>query len=193
MKNKILLGSLVFVLGQTGCKSRLFSFSSEPSVSPTSAPIADTGSGQIAIGTQKSGDAAGQAQTLPSNQKPAVYTPLKDGSQKTLQLGKTTQYMVGGQSVEVTFVSILEDSRCPKDVVCIWEGQARLQFKVSISSMNLSKTVEPILRAGHPELAQVSVGAVGLDLVGLNPDTATQKPSAQKVSPEATLIVGKAP
>ncbi len=31
---------------------------------------------------------------------------------------------------QVTFVKVLEDSRCPKGVTCIWEGRARVQIFV---------------------------------------------------------------
>lgn len=196
MKNLVLVGSLLAGTGVLGCKSRLFNISGQPPTHLTSTPPAspDTRSGQIAIGPQASGDSQGQSQTTPIRQNPASYSPLKDGSSKTLKLGQTLQFMVNGKAVDVTFVSVLEDSRCPKNVVCIWEGLAKLQFKVSIASMNLSKVIEPVLRAGHPQLAQMTVGDVGLDLVGLNPDTATTGPSsAQRPSPEATLIVGRAP
>jgi hypothetical protein len=195
-KTMILFGSLLAIAAHSGCKERLFNFSkdSQTELSSTPTPSPDSRSGQIAIGPQASSDSRGQVQSTPVSRTPTAYTPLKDASSKTLKLGQTLQYSVNGQAVDVTFVSILEDSRCPKNVVCIWEGQAKLQFKVGIPSMNLTKIVEPVLRAGHPQLAQVTVAAVGLDLVGLNPDTATTQPStAQRPSPEATLIVGKAP
>jgi len=33
--------------------------------------------------------------------------------------------------VILKFAEVLEDSRCPKDVVCVWEGQARVHVTVS--------------------------------------------------------------
>jgi hypothetical protein len=32
----------------------------------------------------------------------------------------------------VKFVKVLEDSRCPKDVTCIWAGRARVQIEVGL-------------------------------------------------------------
>jgi len=32
---------------------------------------------------------------------------------------------------QIKFVKVLEDSRCPKDVTCIWAGRARVQIEVS--------------------------------------------------------------
>ena len=31
----------------------------------------------------------------------------------------------------IEFLEVLEDSRCPKDVVCVWEGQARVKVRIS--------------------------------------------------------------
>ena len=120
----------------------------------------------------------------------APYAPLQ-GTQKKLALGSTQRFEVNGQQVDVTFEQIVEDSRCPKDMVCVWEGQAKLQFALSVQAHGLSKKVVPTLRAGHPELGQVLVGTIGLDLVGLSPDAVSTGQKA--VSPEATVVVGKAP
>jgi hypothetical protein len=187
----------IVVASQTACKSRFFFFGQEPQADATSGTsVSDTRSGQIAIGQQNNDNAQGQPQTSPAVQSTVqapAYKAVQGGSQKTVQLGKTTQFDVNGQRVDVTFMSILEDSRCPKDVVCIWEGQARLKFTVSIPSANINKVVEATLRAGHPQLGQILVDGIGIDLVGLNPDTATNTAPAQRPSPEATLVVGKAP
>lgn len=193
MRNtQVLLGALALVT-TTACKSRFFSFGPEPTVSPTAAAsVTDPRSGQLAIGNQGSDTATGQKQQLP-NQPAATYKPLQNSSQKVIGLGKTAQYDVNGVRVDVTFLNILEDSRCPRDVVCVWEGQARLQFTVSIPSQNLKKTIEASLRAGHPELGQVIVGSVGIDLIGLLPDTTANSTGGQRPSPEATVVVGRAP
>ena len=33
--------------------------------------------------------------------------------------------------IDLKFVEVLEDSRCPKDAVCVWAGQARVHVTVS--------------------------------------------------------------
>ncbi|WP_299217664.1 hypothetical protein [uncultured Dokdonia sp.] len=33
-------------------------------------------------------------------------------------------------TVEVTFLEVLEDSRCPKDVDCVWAGQAKIKVRI---------------------------------------------------------------
>jgi Zn finger protein HypA/HybF involved in hydrogenase expression len=46
----------------------------------------------------------------------------------TLQIGK--QKKVFKNKLTVQFVSVLEDSRCPEGVDCIWAGNAKVQIKV---------------------------------------------------------------
>ncbi len=44
-----------------------------------------------------------------------------------LPIGETVQF----ENATVKFIKVLEDSRCPKDVTCIWEGQAKLLVEVT--------------------------------------------------------------
>jgi hypothetical protein len=44
-----------------------------------------------------------------------------------IHIGETVQF----DSASVKFIKVLEDSRCPKDVTCIWAGQARLLVEVT--------------------------------------------------------------
>jgi len=37
---------------------------------------------------------------------------------------------VAGESMKATFESVSEDSRCPRGVTCVWEGQANSILKV---------------------------------------------------------------
>jgi len=44
-----------------------------------------------------------------------------------IPLGETV--MIDGVNIE--FVAVLEDSRCPKDVTCVWAGQAKVKLIIS--------------------------------------------------------------
>lgn len=57
-----------------------------------------------------------------------------------LGLGKT----VTNNEIKIQFEEVLEDSRCPKDVQCVWAGQAKV--KLSVSGPNMpNETLELIL------------------------------------------------
>ncbi len=38
---------------------------------------------------------------------------------------------IGDDGVKSKFVEVLQDSRCPKGVTCVWEGNARIKIEVS--------------------------------------------------------------
>ncbi|NIM20576.1 MAG: hypothetical protein GTO51_10160 [Candidatus Latescibacteria bacterium] len=45
-----------------------------------------------------------------------------------VELGVGESKLVGEEDLEVGFVEILRDNRCPADVICIWEGDAVAQI-----------------------------------------------------------------
>ena len=55
-------------------------------------------------------------------------------------------------------VNSIEDSRCPVNVQCIWEGQAKV--KLTLSTTTASNTVELIIGAQASPAAQVTLGSV---------------------------------
>jgi hypothetical protein len=62
----------------------------------------------------------------------------------TLRVGQTAQL----EELRVTFTRVLEDSRCPVDVVCVWAGNAKVELELLIvggvrSTAVLNSTVEP--------------------------------------------------
>lgn len=46
---------------------------------------------------------------------------ISEGSQKSADRGRLT----------IKFVSVLEDSRCPPDVTCVWAGNAKVKLAIS--------------------------------------------------------------
>ncbi len=51
-------------------------------------------------------------------------------------------------NLRVRFQELAEDSRCPSDVVCVWEGRARIAFDVWVGT-NPVLSVELGLRGGQ--------------------------------------------
>jgi hypothetical protein len=51
------------------------------------------------------------------------------GEEFSLHIGETTG--VKGEDLTIRFLEISEDSRCPSDVQCIWEGRAIAIIEVS--------------------------------------------------------------
>jgi len=53
----------------------------------------------------------------------------KIGEEFTLHIGESAN--VKGEDLRIRFLEISEDSRCPRDVTCIWEGRAIVNIEVS--------------------------------------------------------------
>ena len=63
----------------------------------------------------------------------------------------------------VKWVEVAEDSRCPKDTNCVWEGQAKINLLVNGDPMTLT------LRDGKPEEAKAVAGGYVFEAQQLDP------------------------
>lgn len=55
------------------------------------------------------------------------FTPDgRPGQEAFLQPGERAVFEADGERLEVLFVGVTADSRCPVDVTCIWAGEARV-------------------------------------------------------------------
>jgi hypothetical protein len=59
-------------------------------------------------------------------------SPPKLGEEFELAVHQTVQ--ISAENISVTFQEVLEDSRCPIDVTCIWAGLAEVSLQVAVSS-----------------------------------------------------------
>ncbi|MFN2400793.1 MAG: hypothetical protein ABR543_19475 [Gemmatimonadaceae bacterium] len=81
-----------------------------------------------------------------------------------LRLGETAQ--VGDSGPKLTFLDVLEESRCPEDAVCVWAGNARIQLRVTTGSgsplLELNTPQQPsVARHGDYEISLVSLTGPG--------------------------------
>ena len=70
-------------------------------------------------------------------------SPPKVGEEFELAVHQTAQ--MTAENISVTFQEVLEDSRCPVDVTCIWAGLAKVSLQVSVSGQEreLSLSTSP--------------------------------------------------
>ncbi|HLL76952.1 MAG TPA: hypothetical protein VK421_16980 [Pyrinomonadaceae bacterium] len=71
---------------------------------------------------------------------------VKVGEEFKLGVGRSAALKGGG--LEVEFVSVVEDSRCPRGAECIWEGNARISLRLkrpreSPAEIELNTNLEP--------------------------------------------------
>ena len=104
----------------------------------------------------------------------------------TLAPGQTAS--VNGTNVRLTFERVKEDSRCPTDVTCIWEGDAIVVLKVRVEAAEVTREVHT--QGGEPRSRKAPAGDYVVTLVRLDPvprSTDPIEPSAYR----ATLVVGR--
>jgi hypothetical protein len=59
--------------------------------------------------------------------------------EREFKIKYSQELTVKGQGLKVKFDSLLEDSRCPTDVKCVWEGDAKILISVRRASAKESK------------------------------------------------------
>lgn len=64
----------------------------------------------------------------------AITAPL--GEAFTLAVGQTAQ--ISGENLALNFVEVVGDSRCPKNAVCIWQGEASSHLKITYQDVSYS-------------------------------------------------------
>ena len=62
------------------------------------------------------------------------------GEEFSLKIGESA--VISGEDLEIMFLEVLEDSRCPKNVECVWAGRARslVEVKTNDSTENVELT-----------------------------------------------------
>lgn len=73
----------------------------------------------------------------------STYSIGQNGSAETPKIGikiplGTTVEMKG---ISIKFLEVMEDSRCPKDVTCIWAGRAMVKAEVIANGKREEKTL----------------------------------------------------
>ena len=78
--------------------------------------------------------------TIGCSPKP-VESGVRLGQEFSLSIGQKAA--ITGETIEITFLKVLEDSRCPRGAQCIWEGRA-----ISLVSVVSNNTTEIQLAEG---------------------------------------------
>lgn len=97
-----------------------------------------------------------------------------------IALGETAE--LEGQ--EITFVSVLEDSRCPEDVTCMWQGEIKFTIALSENGKNYETKTVVIQKPKSPIIFENS--SIIIKAVAINPYPRTSR-SKQDMSQELLL------
>ncbi|MDI1253841.1 hypothetical protein [Thermomonas sp.] len=108
----------------------------------------------------------------------AASQPTVDDSRVTLGLGQSTQLSDGSQ---LSYTSLVNDSRCAPDVQCVWAGDAEIALRWKPAKGSARNLRLHTNRQGGPTSARI--GARTLTLVSLE----------RGIGPNATLSITATP
>jgi hypothetical protein len=80
------------------------------------------------------------------------------------ELAPGTPVQLSGTGVRVTFLEVVNDSRCPVDVVCVTAGDAEVRLSVAGEGEDRTVSLHTM-----QEPRSSTIGAVRLELTGLTP------------------------
>lgn len=72
-----------------------------------------------------------------SFQSPGDLPEVRLDREFRLPIGR--EAVLDGEGLVIRFVGVLEDSRCPQGVDCIWSGNARIEISLSQSGVSPAK------------------------------------------------------
>ena len=106
--------------------------------------------------------------------------------QISIRTGETKS--VNGSKLNVKFLGVVEDSRCPKGTTCIWAGNAKVSIRV------WKKNQKPVELELNSTLDPRGVEVLGykVTLAGLSPQTGKGTIDAnepRKEEPRATVVL----
>jgi hypothetical protein len=83
-------------------------------------------------------------------------------------------------ALKLTLVAVDEDSRCPKEVLCVWQGRALVRLQATLNGVDQGQIpmTTTVVQGNGPSTADVAVGPYTLRLIGMTPyPSVNQKPS----------------
>jgi hypothetical protein len=97
-----------------------------------------------------------------------------------IQLAPKEQAVFVQPQFNVEFVRVVEDSRCPSDVTCVWAGEVKVQVSTRI---NAAEAVQHEIKAGE----HATVGGLHLVVVAVQPE----RLSTREISPDEYRVTLK--
>lgn len=122
-----------------------------------------------------------------------IVGPINSPSQITLSYGQTVN--IDGGQLAVSFTQVVHESRCPADVVCIWEGMAQIMLTLQAAGSQPITVVVGLTGNGNDTAAinRMSVDTLGyhISLRRLDPYPLNSENPIPNADYRATLFIEK--
>lgn len=124
--------------------------------------------------------------TSPPHVSGASHAPVRVGEEFTLAAGDSAR--IADSGLVVIFDAVIEDSRCQKNMACVWEGNARAKLRLVQDDARRERTRDSIIEMNTSGrfVQRHAVGSVGtLVMRALDP----QPPVEDATKYVATLFI----
>jgi hypothetical protein len=121
----------------------------------------------------------------------ALADPIEAGLDQPFTLHGGQEATISGENLRLRFGQVLEDSRCPTQVDCVWTGQARIAVVVQQGQGDPTTVEFNTNPAPGADTRTVDVGDYTIELQALDPYPETPDPIDFE-DYRATLLVGTA-
>jgi hypothetical protein len=111
------------------------------------------------------------------------------GQQFELKLNQSASINSG--EVKVNFLRVIEDSRCPSDVDCVWSGQIQVAVSVSVKG-SVPKTLSLINRARSKNISTKKFKKYSIEFVKAEPYPKNRNQKTKPADQTISLIVSPA-
>lgn len=101
----------------------------------------------------------------------SLNTPNQDV--RTIEIGLNELYHSKTYDFSIAFDSVLQDSRCPEDVICIWAGNAQGRFNI-IAEGRFHHQI--ILNTTLPMQQDTTLHGINYKLMSLSPEPNSKMP-----------------
>lgn len=91
-------------------------------------------------------------------QNPGGSEVYRYGEEFELKLGEEAR--IGNDALAIEFVDVLEDSRCPSNVTCVWAGNGKVEIRFTRETLRLNTYLDP---------RDSTISNVNVELLSLKP------------------------
>lgn len=95
----------------------------------------------------------------------ASANPAKALIDKEFSLGIGQTANIEGEKLVIKFKAVLEDSRCPINVVCVWAGNGKVEFEI----LDIDGQNKTVILNTEEEPREITLKGHKLKLISLNP------------------------
>jgi hypothetical protein len=119
---------------------------------------------------------------LQDSAKPQGMITARPGDRFQLRINQIA--FIESKDIRIKFLNVIEDSRCPYGVKCVWEGQVKILLGI-VEKGQILADLTLINRAGHEDLSVKDLNGYSIRLLKVFPYPETGK----KIEIEDYIII----